>query len=214
MTDSAASGRKSPTPHRRHGWLVLILALWCLCVWLVYGWFHRAALQDTHQQSLATIQLQARDLLGSVEKFEHLPYLVGADPSLSSLLKAPGDPTHIERANHYLQFAQRRTDVAAIYLIDTEGNTLAASNWNTPSSFVGRNYQFRPYFRDAMTGRTGLFYGVGVTTGEPGAFIAAPIRDGLRIMGVVAVKIDLALFEDKWREAGLQMAMADRLGIL
>ncbi|MEZ5701557.1 MAG: ATP-binding protein [Burkholderiaceae bacterium] len=193
---------------------MLIIALWCLCVWLVYGWFHRAALQDTHQQSLATIQLQARDLLSSVEKFEHLPYLVGADPSLSSLLKAPDDLTHIERANHYLQFAQRRTDVAAIYLIDTEGNTLAASNWDTPSSFVGRNYRFRPYFRDAMTGRTGLFYGVGVTTGEPGAFIAAPIRDGQRIMGVVAVKIDLALFENKWREAGLQMAMADRLGIL
>jgi two-component system, NtrC family, C4-dicarboxylate transport sensor histidine kinase DctB len=205
---------RQPTAQWRHAWPVLAVAGWCLCVWLVYGWFHRTALRDTRQQSLATIQLQARDLLGSVEKFEHLPYLVGADPSLTSLLKVPGESSHIQRANHYLEFAQRRTDVAAIYLIDTEGNTLAASNWNTPSSFVGRNYQFRPYFRDAMTGRTGLFYGVGVTTGEPGAFIAAPIRDGQHIIGVVAVKIDLALFEDKWREAGLEMAMADRLGIL
>jgi two-component system, NtrC family, C4-dicarboxylate transport sensor histidine kinase DctB len=216
---SGAENRPANEPRparRRKPWRTVLLAasLWCAVVWLVYGWFHQAALRDTGEQSLATLQIQTRDLLGSVEKFEHLPYLVGAEQSLTHLLQAPRDPARVDQANRYLSFAQGRTDVAAIYLIDTSGNTLAASNWDTPSSFVGRNYRFRPYFRDAMAGRTGMFYGVGVTTGEPGAFIAAPIRAGQGIVGVVAVKIDLTAFEDKWREAALQMAMADGQGIV
>ncbi|WP_372660260.1 ATP-binding protein [Hydrogenophaga sp.] len=212
--NTAAEAAPATASRKPWLWVLLASALWCLVVWLVYGWFHQAALRDTGQQSLASIQIQARDLLGSVEKFEHLPYLVGAERALSQLLQSPQDPALVEQANRYLAFAQARTDVAAIYLIDTGGKTLAASNWATPSSFVGRNYRFRPYFRDAMAGQTGMFYGVGVTTGEPGAFIAAPIRADQQIVGVVAVKIDLTAFENKWREAGLHMAMADGQGVL
>ena len=149
--------------------------MWLAAVWWTYAWFHKAALQTTAQQTTATLQLQVRDLLGSVNKFEHLPYLVGAERTLSALLQAPTDATLTDQANRYLAFAQQRSDVAAIYLIDPQGQTLAASNWASSPSFVGQNYRFRPYFQSAIRGQTGFFYGVGVTTGEPGAFIAAPV---------------------------------------
>lgn len=195
-------------------WLVWANIVLALTVWMTYAGFHHSALREAERVGQAQMHLQARDLLGSVEKFEHLPYLVGADQSLAQVLRAPLDPTRLTDANRYLHFAQQRTGVAAIYLMDTGGNTLAASNWDTSSSFVGRNYRFRPYFRQAMEGRTGLFYGVGVTTGEPGAFIAAPLRDGTRIQGVVAVKVDLTPFEERWREAGLPLALADDAGVM
>lgn len=183
-------------------------------VWGAYTWFHRAALQTAAQQTTATLQLQVRDLLGSVEKFEHLPYLVGAERSLSALLQSPQDSGLTDQANRYLAFAQQRSDVAAIYLIDPQGKTLAASNWATSSSFVGKNYGFRPYFQSAIRGETGFFYGVGVTTGEPGAFIGAPLYAGQAVVGVVAIKIDLAAFEGKWREAGQNIAIADTHGVI
>jgi two-component system C4-dicarboxylate transport sensor histidine kinase DctB len=200
--------------HRPTAWLVWAGLVLALAVWLTYAGFHRAALRETERLGQAQMQLQARDLLGSVEKFEHLPYLVGAEQALAQVLRAPHDPARLAEANRYLHFAQQRTGVAAIYLMDIGGNTLAASNWATPASFVGRNYRFRPYFLQALEGRTGLFYGVGVTTGEPGVFIAAPLLDRDRIQGVVAVKVDLTSFEDRWREAGLPLALADEAGVM
>lgn len=172
------------------------------------------ALQDAAQKAAVTLQLQTQDLLGAVEKFEHLPYLVGAERTLAHLLQSPRDAGLVAQANHYLAFASERTEVAAIYLIDADGNTLAASNWQTETSYVGNNYRFRPYFQEAMAGRTAMFYGIGVTTKTPGAFIAAPLRVGQHILGVVAVKIDLTPFEARWREEGLHIAMADPLGVI
>ena len=208
----------TPTGAKRRSVLLisvlLVAALWLAAVWWTYHWFHKAALQTASQQASATLQLQVRDLLGSVEKFEHLPYLVGAERTLTALLQAPEDSALIDQANRYLTFAQQRSDVAAIYLIDPLGQTLAASNWAGSGSFVGKNYRFRPYFQAAIQGETGFFYGVGVTTGEPGAFIAAPVHVEQRIVGVVAIKIDLTAFESKWREAGQQIAIADTLGVI
>lgn len=185
-----------------------------LAVWLTYAAFYRSALQETERLGQAQMQLHARELLSSVEKFEHLPYLVGAESALAEVLSQPKDPARILEANRYLEFAQQRTGVAAIYIMDAAGNTLAASNWATSASFVGRNYRFRPYFFQALAGRTGQFYGVGVTTGEPGFFIAAPLLQNGRVEGVVAVKVDLSPFEERWREAGLLLALADRVGVM
>lgn len=193
---------------------LLAAGLWLAVVWWAYTWFHRDALQTAAQKTTATLQLQVRDLLGSVEKFEHLPYLVGAERSLSALLQSPQDSALTRQTNEYLAFAQQRSDVAAIYLIDPQGKTLAASNWATSSSFVGKNYRFRPYFQSALQGKTGFFYGVGVTTGEPGAFIGAPLYTGQTVIGVVAIKIDLTAFESKWRQAGQQIAITDTHGVI
>jgi len=41
--------------------------------------------------------------------------------------------------------------------MDSRGITLAASNWNEESSFVGRDFGFRPYFTQAMAGHLGRF---------------------------------------------------------
>lgn len=197
----------------------LAYALWafaslCAVVWLTYHGVHTTALQTAAQQAAATVQLQARDLRSSVEKFEHLPSLVGAERTLSDLLRTPENRVLVDQANRYLAFAKARTDVAAVYLIDLHGRTLAASNWESATSYVGQNYRFRPYFQAAIQGRTSMFYGIGVTTGTPGAFIAAPLYLGQHIAGVVAVKIDLTAFETRWREAGLHIAMADAQGIV
>jgi two-component system C4-dicarboxylate transport sensor histidine kinase DctB len=192
-------------------WAGLVLAL---TVWLTYAAFYRAALREAERLGQAQMQLHARELLSSVEKFEHLPYLVGAERALAEVLSQPRDPARIDEANRYLEFAQQRTGVAAVYVMDAGGNTLAASNWATSASFVGRNYRFRPYFFQALAGNTGQFYGVGVTTGEPGFFMAAPLLQNGRVEGVVAVKVDLTPFEERWREAGLSLALADGVGVM
>jgi two-component system, NtrC family, C4-dicarboxylate transport sensor histidine kinase DctB len=194
--------------------LLITVVFLSLVVWLTYAWFHSAALQDSERSGKTIVQRLANELLISVEKFEHLPYLVGAEHVLSQALMFPQDTQRLAQANRYLEFAQKRTSVMAVYLMDIEGNTLASSNWNQPSSFVGRNYRFRPYFQTARNGETGRLYAVGATTGEPGYFIAAPVNLGKQVAGVVAVKIDLTVFEDRWRAQDLRIAISDEKGVL
>lgn len=209
----------SPAPPRS-AWLTLTRALALaallvlLAAWLGYQTAHQKALDDMQTEGTAQIEYHTRELLSAVERFKNLPALLGAEASLAALLREPNDPARIDAANRYLSFAQSRTDVSFAYLIDAQGQTRAASNWQEPHSFVGFNYAFRPYFQDAMAGKTGVFYAIGVTTGKPGAFLAAPIRDGARVLGVVAVKLDLSAIEDSWVRSSTPLALSDRFGVL
>lgn len=196
------------------GTLALAVVLVLAAVWLAYGVAHQRALDEMQTEGTAQIEYHTRELLSAVERFKNLPALLGADASLLALLQEPGNPAHLNAANQYLNFAQSRTDVSHAYLIDAQGRTRAASNWQQPDSFVGFNYGFRPYFQDAMAGKTGVFYAIGVTTGKPGAFIAAPIRAGDRVVGVVAVKINLTEIEDSWVRSSTPLALTDRFGVL
>lgn len=182
--------------------------------WVAYRLQHQRTVNEIQVHGTAQIEYHTQQLLGVVERFKNLPALLAAQPSLSALLQAPDNADLIDAANQYLAFSQSRSGVSFAYLIDTQGRTLAASNWQKDSSFIDHNYGFRPYFQDAMKGRTGIFYGVGVTTGKPGAFLAGPILAGGKIIGVVAVKIDLTAFEDTWIQTGTPLVLADRYGII
>ena len=52
----------------------------------------------------------------------------------------------VERLNEKLRGLAERTGAPVIYAIDRQGRTVSASNVGQPDSFVGRNYNFRPYF--------------------------------------------------------------------
>ena len=66
-------------------------------------------------------------------------------------------------------------DVSDVYLLDRHADTLAASNWHRPDTFIGQNYTFRSYYSDAIAGREGRFYGLGVQSLERGYYFSAPL---------------------------------------
>ncbi|UWQ16175.1 ATP-binding protein [Jannaschia sp. M317] len=128
----------------------------------------------------------------------HLPHILAQDPVVRAVAggAAPG------RLNARLADYAPRAEVDAIYLMNRAGLTLAASNAGTDGSFVGQSYAFRPYFTEALAGRTGTFFGVGATTRRPGYFIAEAVRDGTgAVLGVLAIKLDLSRLERDWAGA-------------
>ena len=122
------------------------------------------------------IEVHALALRGAAAKYSYLPFTVAQHPDVLVALAQPFEPAVQQRANHYIEEVNRRAGSDALYLVNPQGSTLAASNWNTAQSFVGQWYANRPYFSDALEGRNGQFYGVGQTTGEPGLFLSAPVR--------------------------------------
>ena len=170
---------------------------------------------DTEQR-LATQRLDAfaRSLEATIARHESLPGLLALDPSLAALLLEPGNAQRQAAANAYLESAQQGASVAATFLIDVHGQTVAASNWRQPRSFIGHNYAFRPYFRDALANGLGRFYGVGVTTGEPGYFLAAPVRKGTQTLGVIVLKVGLESMEQALANGGDTLLLADADGVV
>jgi two-component system C4-dicarboxylate transport sensor histidine kinase DctB len=162
----------------------------------------------------------AQALASTLEKVETLPFVVALHPLVEQGLRTPQDPARIEALDGYLADVQRRARVAAVYVVEPSGLTIAASNWRTAQSFVGNNYRFRPYMTDALAGGTGRFYGIGATTGEPGYFLAQPVlaADGSgpgRVLGVVVIKVDLLEIERSWPPPDEEaVALSDAQGVL
>ncbi len=88
-----------------------------------------------------------------------------------------------------------------IYVIDANGLTVAASNWRLPTSFVGQNYSFRPYFRDAMARGASELFALGTISGRPGLFLARRLEVGGRAVGTVVVKVEFDRLEAIWARA-------------
>lgn len=202
-------------PQRRV--LLLAGAAFVLCLllgWLAYRWLFGMYLDNDRQQAVQRLDAFALSLESTLSRHESLPGLLALDPSLAALLREPNNPQRIADANAYLEAAQQSAAISVTFLIDANGKTVAASNWHLPRSFIGYNYAFRPYFRDAMQRGLGRFYGVGVTTGEPGYFLAAPVHDHGKPLGVIVLKVGLESMEQALAGAGDTLLLVDGDGVV
>ncbi len=199
---------------RRH-WRAFAAAAGALVLIAASGeWAGRRELLSKTQALHQAASAHALGLRGLVEKHDFLPHAAARHPGVHALLRAPDNPGLRSRANDYFADLQATTGAAALYLIDRNGLTLASSNWNLPSSFVGQNYRQRAYFEDAIQGRRGFFYGLGLTTGQSGLFIAEPVREGSAILGVVVVKISLEALQATWMSGADPVVLRDSRGIV
>ena len=191
-----------------------VLACCALMAWFAYvealRHYERVRAGEVAQRA----SFYALSLEAQLARYESLPRIAALAPVLSRLLRNPGDATEQAAANAYLKAVQTKAQLAAAYLMDARGNTLAASNWNEPGSFVGRNYAYRPYFSEAIAHGVGRFYGVGNTTGEAGYFLSVPVRDPARPnappIGAVTIKAPLESFEDALAKSGDIVVLTDR----
>ena len=189
-------------------------ALALLLAWWAGEW---AAQRERRVQVEAihrTIEVQALGLRGTVARYNHIPFVTAQHPDIQALLQAPHDKVLVDKVNRYLQETSQRVGSNALYLMDAHGLTLAASNWQQSDSFVGENYGFRPYFKDALAGHDGFFYAIGSNTRVPGMFISAPVRVGAAPAGVLAIKVSLRDIEDAWRRTKDPVYLADAYGVI
>ena len=205
----------TPVPHRPR-WRSLALLALCLAPLLwplehLAERYYRGVLASQNRQ---TLDLYVANLLGTLHRYETLPQILGDLPALRAALAAPQDQATRENANRLLRDITRQTGADVMYLMDSDGLTLAASNSDQRDSFVGRNFSFRPYFFDALAGKLGRFFGLGTTSVKRGYFFAAPVHDGQRVIGVLVVKVDLDHTETLWGKTPEQLLLTDQNGVV
>ena len=132
-------------------------------------------------------------LKSTLDRYESLPYIVGEHPLVRKVLADP-KPEWVDQVNSYLEDVNRHAHATATYIIDSNGNCIASSNWRDTDSFVGAQFRFRPYFVDAVKGEVGRFFGIGTISHEPGYFLSQPVQVDGKIVGVAVVKLDIEWF--------------------
>jgi len=183
----------------RRRWIVILLILAVLSAIplfnLAYGYFKNEELQRAQNR----VSLYRSTLVNALERFQHLPFVLARD---THVLKAARGDDRAALSVRLSRFAAQ-TDLDAIYLMDRTGLTVSASNYDAPVTFLNQNYGFRPYFKAALTGSRGQFYGIGATTSLPGFFVAEPVRDEIGTpVGVIAIKLGLSNLEKSWKDGG------------
>lgn len=170
------------------------------------------ALLELGEASENRLTLFVSNLKGSLAKYEHLPELISFESALTDSLHHRDHAT-VDRANRFLQAVVDASAASDAYLMDSEGLTIAASNWNLGRSFVGRNFNFRPYFQSAKNGRSGRYFALGTTSLQRGYYFSHPVYADAEIVGVVVVKINLAEIESAWSGRGNHFLVTDPDGI-
>ncbi len=191
---------------------VALLLVWIIA--LVHGTLLRRGEAEALRLGQQRLAFLIAALQNATDRHDRLPRLLARERDFIAALKAPADAEAIARANRAAAFVSTHADVSDVFLIDEDGDTIAASNADQPDTFVGHNFAFRPYFADSIAGRTGRFYAVGAVTGVPGYFIAEPIEDGGKRLGVVVIKVSLAPLAELWTRSGDAIAAVDRSGVI
>src|SRR5690606_23564682 len=183
----------APSP-RRPRWrsLALLALLLAPLLWPLQYFAERYYRGELVEQNRQTLDLYVANLLGNLRRYEVLPNILADLPPLRALLAAPADGARQDNANRLLARIREETGADVIYLMSTQGLTLTSSNWDQPDSFVARDFSYRPYFREALAGKHGRFFGLGTTSRKRGYFFSGPVRDGAQVIGGLRLRVDLA----------------------
>jgi len=198
---------------RQFQFVIAIALAALLAGFMTWQMVYRSAFRELADVQRADLVLARQSLGSEIERFRNLPRVLRHDERLRALVDDPGAPGRAGLVNTFLATIRDQTNADELFLLDDSGLTIAASNYDTPLTFVGQNYRFRPYFRDAMETGSGQFYAVGATTGRPGYFLSSRI-DGESETGVIVVKVDMATFATAWRDNAPGTALMDRDGVV
>jgi two-component system, cell cycle sensor histidine kinase and response regulator CckA len=191
--------KKSVAHYRWLIFYVLLLVIIVAAGFLATGYLGDMARQEILHDNEAAISVLSVHLTDELKRIEGAAKAMSSSPHIIAALISSTD-NNITQANSALDRFNAALDASVSYLLDSKGMTIASSNRNDPDSFVGKSYEFRPYFIQAIAGNPGRYYGLGVTSLKRGFYASFPVRNPKgEIVGTVAMKKDLDEMEEHLR---------------
>ncbi|WP_339530658.1 sensor histidine kinase [Pseudomonas mucidolens] len=204
-----------PRPLRLTFYALLIIAGAVLAAALAIREAERQSLVNDASRASQQLALYANSLQTLIERYRALPAVLALDSEMINALKGPLDQATQDVLNRKLERINAAAQSSTLELMDRTGLAVAASNWRLPSSYVGHNYAFRPYFSQTRSQGTGRFYAVGVTTGVPGYFLSSAVLDEhQQFLGAMVVKLEFPELEREWAQGNDLLLLSDARGIV
>jgi two-component system C4-dicarboxylate transport sensor histidine kinase DctB len=194
-----------------YGALAVFLILGALLAANDYGRNRAYTALETRAESAA--ELNAVLLRTVLEKQRSLPFVLAQDRDVISALTSRSE-SMLHLVDRKLESLIEGTHASVIYLLDAKGTALSASNWQEPTSFVGIDYSFRPYYLRAMANGSAEHYALGTISKRPGLYISRRIDGPSGLLGVIVVKVEFDELENDWRRSSDPSYVIDPRGIV
>lgn len=207
----AAAAENSWRKERFGLWVAALAVIGALLFWLGEKWAESTAAAAARGDAAQLAAGNALLFNSELRTFRLLPLALSEYPDVSRLL-AEGSPAGV--INDRLERLAAQTRAAAIYVIRPDGLTVAASNYRLPTSFIGQNYAFRPYFRNALRNGDAELFALGTVSGRPGLYLARRVGDATRPLGVIVVKIEFDALQREWASQPGPTMVVDRNAIV
>ncbi|MGP9500412.1 sensor histidine kinase [Halomonas sp. AOP43-D1-4] len=206
--------------HRRWKgiWLVAITLGLILVMWQAAHLAREQAISTLQEDAENELRLSVANLNGYLLRYDYLPQMLATREGVQRFLASP-ETQNAMPLNLLLDRFRFTAGVSDVYLLDRDANTIAASNWHRPNTFLGHNYAFRSYYTEAIAGRQGRFYGLGVQSLERGYFFSAPVwlddtSPDAQPSGVIVIKVLLDEVEEGWAEQDAELLVTDNDNII
>ena len=189
-------------------WLLAAILLPLVAGWLAGIAAERRALAGLAAATTIDARLRAALLDSEVARFRLLPLAFADDRDVVAAVA--GSPAGRAALDRKLETLAAATGGSTIYVLAPGGRAIAASNWRAPESFVGQDYAFRRYYREATRTGAASQFALGTISHLPGLFLSRRTPGG----GVIVVKLDFDRIERQWRQGAGDTYVTDRAGVV
>ncbi|WP_245294860.1 sensor histidine kinase [Rhizobium rhizosphaerae] len=176
-------------------------------------WSRREAAERLAREAETLARQHGRLIDSELARFRLMPIVLGEYGDLVDAL-SNRDRETATRLSDKLGFLVRETGASYIYLINRDGVAVSASNLREPTSFVGQDFGFRPYFNEAMRDGAAEYYGAGLLTRRAGLFLARRVGESEAASGVVVVKYEFGALSASWASDPGRTLVVDANGII
>ncbi len=205
------AGMTGPALKIGYGLLAALLVIGALFIANDYG--RKRAYESLHARAQSAAELNAVLLRTVLEKQRSLPFVLSQDRDVISALTTRSD-SMLQLVDRKLESLISGTRSSVIYLLNADGLALASSNWREPTSFVGSNYSFRPYYTGAVITGSAEHYALGTVSKRPGLYISRRIDGPSGTIGIIVVKVEFDEIETDWRRNSDPSLVVDQRGIV
>ncbi|MEO8279246.1 MAG: ATP-binding protein [Ideonella sp.] len=209
------SSLKSPATSGRHvmrRFVITALAVLMIAAsaWLGFNISEQRGIATARAESNHRLDLFASAVDGIVKRLEPMPATIQLNQDVLALLREPADAKRVSAVNDYLRRLNAHVGSMSAFVLNDRGVVLASSRTGPEDdSSVGEDLSFRPYFLEALSGRVGRHFAIGIKSNEPGYYVSHPIHEGSRVVGVAAIKISLEPINLTWEMLGAPGLLAD-----
>lgn len=147
-------------------------------------------------QELATHSLEIKKQLEfELERFANFSKVYAKNRQIISFMSK--DKQDVGVVSEFLIEIADTSHALDAYLLSPSGVVTASSNFQQADSFVGRDFSFRDYFKQAIVGDSGFELAVGMVSNKRGIYFAQAIRTEQKTLGVLVIKADVEAMEQR-----------------
>jgi len=181
--------------------LAASIVLTVLVIWASHAYLTRSFAEDQNADSTVRATLYAGSIQGTIQRHSVVPLLLSRDPILILALKTG----QYQGAEERLAAFKEEIGAGSIFLLDTEGRIVAASDERPREQYEGD----KAYFALARSDPGTVF---SITENDDGGYSfhhARRVMQDDRFLGVVVVTVNLELNEEGWRRQGVKIVVTD-----